>query len=250
MKRGNIKISINQDNHTDKHSFEIECFFIDLDGTSLDERHHSISNINIETIKKVNEHTPIVISTGRSFGPKVKSLMETLNLKYAICQNGSIIGNDKNEIIQKITIDPQMISFIRDIAIRYKVIIVPDSTYMLYTNKWLFKPFIFLNKKHYFNMSNFDTTKEYNKIVLVGCRKTKLFKMYLELKKIAPSLSIKTSASDWIIEVTDVKATKGLAAVFIANLLNVNPKKSVHIGDSMNDTSTINYLGGLIAMKN
>ncbi len=250
MKWGNIKISINSSSNINHKSFEIECFFIDLDGTALDSKHHSISPTNIAKIKEVNQHIPIVISTGRSFGPKVKSLMKTLDLKYAICQNGAIVANDKNEIIQKIIINPQMIAFIRDIAIKYKIIIIPDSTYMLYTDKWLLKPFVWLNKKHYFNMRDFDISKEYNKIVLAGCRRKKLFNIYLELKKLAPSLSIKTSAGDWIIEITDSKATKGLAAVFIANLLNIKPEKSVHIGDSMNDTSTLGYLGALIAMKN
>lgn len=249
MKWGNIKISVTK-NENDKKEFEIECFFIDLDGTSLDEKRHSISDLNAEKIREINKKTPIVISTGRSFGNKVKSLMKDLGIKYAICQNGAIIANDKNEILQDITLKPHMVEVIKKIAIKYRVVIIPNSTFQVYAVNWFFKPLIWLNKTHYFKISDFNTHEKYNKLILAGCRKKKLYKIYLELKESYPSLSVKTSANDWIIEITDCKATKGLAAIFVTKILNVNANKSVHIGDSMNDTSTLNCLGALIAMKN
>lgn len=247
MKWGNIKISINNDV---KNEFEVECFFIDLDGTSLDHKRHNISDLNANKIREINKNTPVVISTGRSFGNKVKSLMKELGIKYAICQNGAIIANDNNEILRDIVIDSKTVSFIKNIAAKYRIIMIPNSSYQLYTMNWFMQPLVWLNRKHYFKLKDFDSSLKYNKIILAGCTKRKLFKIYLELKQKYPSLSIKTSASDWIIEITDSKATKGLAAVFITELLNVNATKSVHIGDSMNDTSTLDYLGALIAMKN
>ena len=250
MKWGNIKISINKNFNNQIKDFDVECFFIDLDGTALDGKRHTISETNAKKIKEINKITPVVISTGRSFGSKVKGLMKSLDIEYAICQNGSIIANNKNEILQQIFIDSSLISLIKRIARQYRVIIIPDSKYELYSNVLYLKPLIWLSRKHYFKVEDFDETEKYNKLVLAGCRKRKLFKIFLKLKDDFPSLSIKTSANDWIIEITDIKATKGLAALYLAKILNVKPNNSVHIGDSMNDTSTLDYLGALIAMKN
>jgi len=246
MKRKNIKIFI-KDNKTE---FDIECFFIDLDGTSLDSKHGSISKVNIEKIREINKVTPVVISTGRSLGEKVKYLMKLLNIQYAICQNGAIIVNDKFKILQDITIDPVMTKIIKEIVKKYRATLIPNSQYKIYNSNWYMKPLVFLSRKHYFKIDDFDENKKYNKLIISGCLKKKLFRIYKEIKNNYPSLSVKTSAKDWIIEITDKKATKGIAALFVTKLLNVEPKNSVHIGDSMNDTTTINYLGALIAMEN
>ncbi|MGL6125045.1 MAG: HAD-IIB family hydrolase [Metamycoplasmataceae bacterium] len=247
MKWGNIKISINNDVN---NQFEVECFFIDLDGTSLDHKRHKISDLNANKIREINKKTPVIISTGRSFSTKVQYLMKELRIKFAICQNGAIIVNDKNEILRDIAINSKTVSFIKNIAVKYRILLIPNSTYKVYTKNWIMQPFVWLNKKHYSKLADFDSSLKYNKLVLAGCTKRKLFKIYLELKQKYPSLSIKTSANDWIIEITDSKATKGLAAVYVTKLLKVDATKSVHIGDSMNDTSTLDYLGALIAMKN
>lgn len=245
MKRRIIKIAINNNNN----EFDVECFFIDLDGTSLDKKNHSISDMNINKIRETIKNTPIVISTGRSFGDKVKELMGLLNIEYAICQNGAIIANKNHEILLDITIDYEMVKIIKETAIKYNLAITPNSQYRIYNSRWFMRPFVFFSK-HYFALKDFDDTLKYNKLVLAGCSKKRLFKIFKELKNTQPSLSIKTSANDWIIEITDKKATKGLASIFVSDLLNVSPKKSVHIGDSMNDTTTINCVGALIAMEN
>ncbi|MGL5204950.1 MAG: HAD-IIB family hydrolase [Metamycoplasmataceae bacterium] len=247
MKRGNIKIKINNNVNDD---FEVQCFFIDLDGTSLDYKRRYVSDLNSNKIKEINEKTPVIISTGRSFGNKVKNIMQQSNIKYAICQNGAIIVNNLGEILQDIVIDSQIVSLIKDIAIKKNVFIIPNSKYQVYTNNWYLKPLIYLKKKNYFKLKDFDTTLKYNKLVLAGCTRKKLYKIFLELRQKFPSLSCKISGNDLIIEITDSKATKGLAAVFVTKLLNVEATKSIHIGDSMNDTSTIDFLGALIAMKN
>jgi HAD superfamily hydrolase (TIGR01484 family) len=142
MKRGNIKISISQELNKKNNEFEVECFFIDLDGTLLDGKRHSISDLNAEKIKEINQNTPVVISTGRSFGSKVKGLMKSLNIEYAICQNGAIIANNKNEILQEIFMDTNMVSLIKQVAKKYRVIIIPDSKYRLYSNVLYLKPLI------------------------------------------------------------------------------------------------------------
>ena len=250
MKRANIKISVTNKENIKTKDFDVQCFFIDLDGTSLDGKRHSISQANIKKIKEINKKTPIVISTGRSFSEKIKDLMKLLEIKYAICQNGAIIVNDKFEVLQDISIEKSMIKIIKDIAIKYRLWLIPNSKYIVHSSNWYMKPLFFFKKKHYFKMDDFNITNNYNKIVLSGCFRKKLFRIYLELKKTCPNLSIKTSGNDWIIEITDSKATKGIASLAVAKMLNVEASKSVHIGDSMNDTTTLNHLGALIAMEN
>ncbi|MDK2819213.1 MAG: HAD hydrolase family protein, partial [Mycoplasmataceae bacterium] len=205
---------------------------------------------NIKKIKEINKETPMVISTGRNFNEKIKYLMKLLEIKYAICQNGAIIVNNRFEILQDISIQQPMIEAIKNIAVKYRLTLVPNSKYIVHNSSWYFKPLIAFNKKHYFKMEDFDTSQKYNKIVLSGCFRKKLFKIYLEMRNTYPNLSIKTSGKDWIIEITDIKATKGIASLAVAKMLNVKPSKSVHIGDSMNDTTTLDHLGALIAMEN
>jgi hypothetical protein len=162
----------------------------------LDGKRHSISNINSEKIREINKTTPVVISTGRSFGPKVKELMRSLDLEYAICQNGAVIANNKNEVLQEIFMDLESVSLIKKIAKKHRLVIVPNSTYKLYSNLTFLKPLVLMNPKHYFKLKKFSTTEQYNKIVLAGCRRSRLFKIFLELKHNFPTLSIKTSAND------------------------------------------------------
>ena len=83
--------------------FKPEIYFIDLDGTTLDlpKKSQKISDKNLNAIKKMNETTPIVFSTGRSNSEFVMNLAKQTNCKYVICQNGGLIVDINNNILKK-----------------------------------------------------------------------------------------------------------------------------------------------------
>lgn len=231
-------------------SFNVEAFFIDLDGTTLDISNDlKISKQNYEAIKEKNRITPVIISTGRSYGNTVKNLMTELDIPYAICQNGSVIVDNKGEVIKSIEIDKEKVQKIIAIAKAKKLGIVINSEWTLYVSNWFMAPF-WLIRKTFKRISKINMDRPFYKIVLAGKTKKKIYKIMLEIKKEIKDVSITTSAKDRIIEITNIEATKGKASSFVAKLLNVDVKKCVHIGDSQNDSSTVNTVGALIAMEN
>ena len=54
--------------------FIIKAYFIDLDGTTLDGYRKRISKKNIQAIKAKNEFYPVIISTGRAFNNRLKTI--------------------------------------------------------------------------------------------------------------------------------------------------------------------------------
>lgn len=232
--------------------FDVEAFFIDLDGTLFDKWNKKISKKNIEAIKEKQKSTHIVLSTGRSYSKKVKKVMQLLNIQYAICQNGAIVVDREGNILQNITLNREQTEAVVEIARKNKVGFTINSEFLIYSNHWLWFPFRFLWRKKWKPIRKYQFKKNFvNKIVLAGFIRTKkVWNLADKMVQQFKGLSIKTSGGDKIIEITSDKATKGIGAQFVADLLQVNIKNTVHIGDSENDTTTLGTVGALIAVKN
>lgn len=231
-------------------SFHVNAFFIDLDGTALDaKRRKIISEENIEAIKETNKTTPVIISTGRSYGDKVKNLMNILGTKYAICQNGSIVADSDGNILLDIALSPEQVDKVVAVAKKYRLGFNINSQFIIYANSpLLFFPRLFSSK--FKNQKKFQNNIRVNKIVLAGKLKRKMFKIYNQIKNELDGVSMKITAHDLAIEITNESATKGTGTKFVANLLNIKPSESVHVGDSQNDTTTLDVVGALVAMEN
>ena len=238
---------------TNNHKFEVQAYFIDLDGTLLDQEiRKKMSKLNLETVKERNKHFPVVISTGRSYNKKVINLMKILDTQYVICQNGSIIADKEGNILLDIRLKTEQIKQIIPIIKKYRFGFTINSQYKLcsFSKRFFLWKLIFWHKLK--RAETFDVNSEHvNKIVIGGTlRRKKLFKVLDEIKATVPNISAKVSGNDYIIEITDKNATKGTGAQFVANILKVDVKKTIHIGDSQNDATTIGIVGALIAMKN
>lgn len=233
--------------------FTIQAYFVDLDGTTLDKKISKlrVSKKNIEAINEKQKKYPVIISTGRSYGPKVKKLMEFLNIKYAICQNGAVIVNSNGEILRNIELTIEQKEMIFDIAKNNKLFFTINSQKKVYTSHILtFFLRLFLRKK-FVKLDKFNPNEKVNKVVYGGRFWThKIVKIFEEIKHTIPNVSAKVSGHDLIIELTHKNATKGLGAKWLCEYLNIDISKTVHIGDSENDSTTIEYVGALIAMKN
>lgn len=237
---------------TNNRTFNVEAFFIDLDGTLFDKWNKKISKKNIEAIHAIQKDIPFIISTGRSYSNKVKKIMHLLNIKYAICQNGSLIVDDEGNVIKNITLNKEQVTKIVDITRQQKLGFTINSEFLIYSNYWLFAPFRFLWRKKWKPIKKYQYKENVvNKIVIAGLiRAKKVWSLSEKIRKEVSGVSVKTSGRDKIIEITDKSATKGKGAQLIANILNINIENTVHIGDSENDTTTLNKVGALIAVKN
>lgn len=72
-----------------------------------------------------------------------------------------------------------------------------------------------------------------------------------ELKLILPNAMMVTSAHGFTIEVTHIDATKGKGNEFITqNYLKLPKENTMHIGDTMNDSTTVGHVGVLVALEN
>ncbi|AAT27627.1 Cof-type HAD-IIB family hydrolase [[Mycoplasma] mobile] len=233
--------------------FDIKGYFIDLDGTLLDKSRHKLSDFNSVVLNQVNKTTPIIISTGRGESRLIYQLMEKHNLKYAICQNGALIIDRNANKLLNLTIERNTVHKIIEIAKKNKVFFLINSRGNFYgPKKSIFRffadKFSTLSAKPYENF-NFNVNIEVNKILLIAPIKSKLNEFWDQIKSLGLNVTITTTANGWAIEITDIKASKGLASIFVSKLLGIDPQKTVHIGDSMNDSTTLGKVGALIALE-
>ena len=236
---------------TNKRTFNVEAFFIDLDGTLFDKWNKKISKKNLEAIQRIQKDIPFVISTGRSYSSKVKKIMKLLNIKYAICQNGSIVVDDQGNILQNITLNKEQVTKIVEITRQNKLGFTINSEFLIYSNYWLWAPLRFLWRKKWKQIKKYKFMENtVNKIVIAGLvRAKKVWALSEKISSEISGVSVQTSGRDKIIEITDKSATKGKGAELVSNILGVNIKNTVHIGDSENDSTTLNKVGALIAVK-
>ncbi|QJR43911.1 Cof-type HAD-IIB family hydrolase [Mycoplasma miroungirhinis] len=231
--------------------FRPQAIFVDLDGTLVDLKNNNISTLNITTIQNINKKIPCFISTGRGLS---KSLLETTNmlgLNYGIAQNGAIIFDKVGNIIKKHTINKASYLNIIDLLTAAKFSFIINSQKIIYSDTLLSKIIKFF-KKEYIVQKNLQAKNidEVTKILVISSKIKRLAELKKLLLKEFIDINVVSIANNHALEITDINATKGKANSFICSLINIDPLKAIHIGDSMNDASVIHYLGGLIAMKN
>ncbi|MGL5521876.1 MAG: Cof-type HAD-IIB family hydrolase [Metamycoplasmataceae bacterium] len=228
-----------------------DAIFLDLDGTLLDDKKNLISNENLEAIKKEQMTSKVFIATGRKYGKIVKEVMQLINIDYAICQNGALIIDKTGKKILEILIEHSDAAEIIKFAKRHNLVVIINSEKKLYSKRFALKLAKIFSPKKFFSFKDLNIeNKEIHKIVLAGSLKDKMYGLYSILKKEFPSLSYCLSGDDYVIEITSLHATKGIAANFLCDVLALDNNKSVHIGDSLNDASTLNFLYTMIAMGN
>lgn len=227
-----------------------DAIFLDLDGTLIDDRKNLISKENLDAINEQSKFSNIFISTGRNFGQTVKAIFDMTNIQYAICQNGALIYDRNGKKILNIPLKTKYVEKLISFAKKHNLVVLVNSEKKLYSKRIALKIAKIFNSKMFFSFDKFNYDQEITKVVFSGTSRKKIHKFYKLIKEEFPYLSHSISAKDWIIEITDIKANKGIAAKFLCDKLSLDRNKSIHIGDSLNDSPTINYLSILIAMEN
>lgn len=232
---------------------KVKIVFVDLDGTLVDSSNkgvHYISNKNKQAINPLNQKKHVIVSTGRS-GLQAEKYLSKINYTYAVTGNGAIILK-KNKIIKKINMSVKttllLIQYVRDNNLLVKI---DDKTnaYGCYT--WIQRLIVKKINFNAFPNFNLDLQKEYYKFIIWGKFKKRMLKIQKELKKLIPNITIVSSHKGWILEISHKDATKGKANSYVAKKFYEITKKEemLHIGDSMNDSTCLEYMN-VIAMKN
>ena len=60
--------------------------------------------------------------------------MHLLNIKYAICQNGSLIVDDEGNVIKNITLNKEQVTKIVDITRQQRLGFTINSEFLIYSN--------------------------------------------------------------------------------------------------------------------
>lgn len=234
--------------------FKPQAYFIDLDGTMLDlpKKEERISSTNIKTINALNSSgRPVIISTGRANSDFVLNLAKKINSPYVICQNGGIIVDQNNKILKINEIKKDTVAEIIKVLMAEKMFFIINSGDTIYgTNRKLklIRPWVKKFKK--VDYSNLPKIGDSTKIITFGKTKRGILKLKEKLAAMFINVSLHIVSKGYSIEINDFNATKGIAAKFVCEIMNIDPKKAVHIGDSGNDVTTIPYVGAFIAMKN
>ena len=232
---------------------KVKIVFIDLDGTLIDDFKdgvYDISERNRKAVNSKNQKRHIIVSTGRS-GLFAEQFLSKIDYTYAITGNGALILKEK-KIIKKINMSIKttllLIQFVRENNLLIKV----DAEINIYgCYSWIHR--FFIKMANFVPLANFnlDVQKEYYKFIICGKSKKRMLEIQKEIKKLIPNISVVSSHGGWILEISHKNATKGKANSYVARKFYGITKREemIHIGDSMNDSTCLEYMN-VIAMKN
>lgn len=238
--------------------YNFKIYFLDMDGTFVDKPEElpegklGISQENLDTVSKLAKSKPVIISTGRSNSDYLLRVAKLINAPYCVCQNGSLIVDSNNKQLQKIEIDEhstqELIKYMQSRNLFYTM----DEGGVIYYGKNyncdFERPWVKLLKKVPYK--DMPKIKKACKFLCYGVDKDGINQIIEELKVKLPHLTFHKVSYGYSIEITSDKASKGKGNAFVANLLNIDPKECVHIGDIGNDTNALPEIGSFIAMGN
>lgn len=231
---------------------EIKVFFVDLDGTLLDERKNGV-----KTISQVNRKAlvdamasgiEVVISTGR-IGKKARYWLQETNLNYAVIGNGAQIIDKNNNILKQLNITSSQLKMIVAFCQKHQLALKIDDVRIAYgvtdsLHQLMAEKLMYAQRSDYHDIP----LNKAIKIIVWGKNPQKLVPLAKPFMAAVPGVSVVSAERGRTLEVTHAQATKGLGNNFILKKLNLTKAQSAHIGDTMNDFSAIDYVGKFIAM--
>lgn len=237
---------------------------IDLDGTLLDDDLRiSYETVNeLRLAKKYNYE--IVICTGRPLA-SAKIFTDIINkkepiIRYLVLLNGSSIYDLKiNKIIKSYNLNSNVINKAVDYLNKYKneninLVAMNNNEFLTVSNIELSDETIEDARKNFMNVNKineYELSKKYdiNKIFFISDKNT-MNELEEELYCLFNHDSNVVRSSDLIYEILHKDTDKGKGLEVLSNILHIDKKNIVCIGDELNDLPMFDISGTKIAMKN
>lgn len=241
----------------------IKLIASDMDGTLLN-NNHKISEKNLQAIKAAQEAgLTFMIATGRGYR-SVKDLLDKNGIKCScILMNGSEIRDEDGNVLTQIQLSKEKIRKVVDILAPYNIVInfmtatgsAVINTKEEITNDWverlsyhspnltveerenIIKKFHLLEDKIYINGLEelLSSDMVINKIEAFYGDSQEVLKINETLRQIE-GLAV-ASATETSIEVTDIKAQKGIILEEYIKQIGLKKEEVIVFGDSFNDES-------------
>lgn len=229
----------------------------DLDETLLNDNKH-VSKADIDTINTLS-YSKLVIATGRGFRASEEVLKEIGQYNkpntYIISFNGGVIVENKdNKILYSNLLSYEDVSTLFNIGLKYDICIEICALDCYYAYR------LFENEENLFIKSKipykaiFSTDISFAKDIKVAkvlfCKEDMNY-----LKKIKNEINIDDKysisfSSNCYMEINPKGISKGLGLKKLCEILDIDIKDTVAIGDNINDLSMIKNAGLGIGVKN
>jgi Cof subfamily protein (haloacid dehalogenase superfamily) len=261
----------------------VKLIAVDLDGTFLNSK-RQVSKQNIETIKKLqNMGVKFVTNTGRDLHGVKMALRNTQIQCDYICMNGGAVFNSEGKLLKSFHMKREIVEYILNSVDpeEFYVDINTDAGNCVMKSKEEADAMIRGRMKCYAGdkmlkitqeemekeierdieriKESFIYVKDLDDIYERGYQICKISFSHIDTDKIArlreelgknPEISVSASF-DTNIEITDKKATKGLALEAYAKEHNIKMEEVMAFGDSLNDYSMLSRdFGYTVAMGN
>lgn len=249
---------------------------IDLDGTLLNNK-NEISEENIKAIQYAQDRGfEVVISTGRAYFD-VQIICEKAGISpFVIGTNGATIHSKSGKCISSITITKDCVQsilqwldernyyyevftdkaintlkkgrehFHNEINSLKNTELNTDMKELLEVAERQFDQFGYVLVESYHDILKQE--EEFYNILACSFDKKKLEEAWNQFRKFDELMVV--SSADHNIEITSIRASKGIALEKLAILMNGSLDQSMAIGDSINDLSMFSKVGYSVAMGN
>ncbi|MFC3419154.1 Cof-type HAD-IIB family hydrolase [Salinicoccus hispanicus] len=254
----------------------VKLIALDMDGTLLTPS-HEISPRNQAAIKRAMERgVQVVVATGRAFY-EAHGVISKIDMKLPyICLNGAEVRNESHEILTTNALNSELIEQAAD------VFRAEDIFYQIYTDRAIYTASIERDIEIFKDLASqmghqpdesrirsfmeeriergtlietddykaiFDREDEnVLKLLASSSSKPKLVRAKNSLYEIG-NLAVSASAPHNI-ELTHVNAQKGIALANVAEIMGIDMKDVMAVGDNLNDISMLKRVGTSVAMGN
>lgn len=249
---------------SEKH-MEIKLIAIDMDGTTLQEDHRSITKRTRRALEEaIKMGVYVVPATGRIFSQLPDSVLSIPGIEYAVTSNGAAVNNLKTkELLSNNHIGAGSVKKIMEMVTRRKIFIEVYCKGKSYAEHTYFEgmrgdknfPDVLLDllqskSKNVesileFTLAHADEVEKLNIPVLSDKDYRVLWQKMSRIKGVTL-----TSALANNIEVNHRSANKGEGLKEICKILNVKTNQIMAIGDSGNDRKMLELAGTSVAMGN
>jgi len=228
----------------------IKIVFTDLDYT-LTKSEGKIDIVNKRIFEKLADiGIPVVINTGRFIPYLVPICKQFSTSNYLIASNGAEIYNYlNNKMIYRSVISKENIKYLNEIINKHNLLYTAYGVLKKYTNK------DDENHKLYYCKNLIDINDEIAQVVIQSYDVNLMIEAKRDLLKNDTLKIINKSpkVEEGILlyyDIVNSEVSKGNALIKLCEYLNIDPKRSMAIGDSGNDLDMLKAAGYKVAVAN